>query len=63
MPGVSGGEIGILVVCAFDDIDFAVVWPGAVTKSPEGRPGAASVAGVCGRHMFDVGDEKTMRPC
>lgn len=50
---VEGEFVGVLIVGALDDIDFAVVWP-VGTYEPEGWPRAADSSG----HVVEVEDEE-----
>lgn len=55
-------QISCLVVCSLDDINFTVVRPCSITKSPERGPCSASTGRSRGRQVFDIGNEQAVRP-
>ena len=62
VASVERGKKAALVVGALEDIDFTVVWPGAISQCPKGRPGTAALRGSSSWRMLDVCDEKTLCP-
>lgn len=54
--GMQSHEVRMLVIDAFDDVDFAVRGPGIGFCGPEGGPGAAGAGG----HVGEVEDDEAM---